>query len=72
MEAPKKIYLTKNLLGELRDSWDVLPSENFTSIEYTNTNAFVEKACEWIKYNTKNGGCLFDGWEEDFKKCMED
>ena len=31
----------------------------------------IEKACEWIKYNSENGGCLFDGWEEDFKKYME-
>ena len=31
----------------------------------------IEKACEWIKYNNENGGCLFDGWEEDFKKYME-
>lgn len=32
----------------------------------------INKACEWIKYNSENGGCLFDGWEEDFKKYMEE
>ncbi len=31
----------------------------------------IDKACEWIKYNNENGGCLFDGWEDDFKKYME-
>jgi hypothetical protein len=45
MEAPEKIYLTKNLLGELRDGWDALPSEVFTNIEYTRTDTFIEKAC---------------------------
>ena len=32
----------------------------------------IDKACEWIKYNNENGGCLFDGWEEDFKKYIEE
>lgn len=50
-EAPEKIYLTKNLLGVLRDGWDAQPSEVFTNIEYTRTDAFIEKACEWIETN---------------------
>ena len=32
----------------------------------------IDKACEWIKYNNENGGCLFDGWEENFKKYIEE
>jgi hypothetical protein len=32
---------------------------------------FIEKACAWIKYNNNNGGCLFDGWEDDFKNYMK-
>lgn len=48
MEAPKKIYLTKNLLGVLRDGWDALPSEVFTNIEYTRTDAFFKKLEEWL------------------------
>lgn len=31
----------------------------------------IDKACEWISYNNKNGGCLFDGWEDNFRKAME-
>jgi len=31
----------------------------------------IEKACEWIKYNNENGGCLFDNWENDFRKAMK-
>ena len=35
------------------------------------TDSFIEKACDWIKYNNNNGGCLFDGWEDDFKNYMK-
>lgn len=28
----------------------------------------IKEVCEWIKYNNENGGCLFDGWENDLKK----
>ena len=48
MKAPDKIYLTKNLLGELRDGWDALPSDNFINIEYTRTDALIEKACAYL------------------------
>lgn len=30
----------------------------------------IEKAIGWIDYNNRNGGCWFDGWEEDFKRAM--
>ena len=68
MEAPENIYLTKNLLGVLRDGWDAQPSEVFTNIEYTRTDAFIEKAIEWLQDNF-----LFfnDDDVEDFKKYME-
>ena len=60
-EAPEKIYL----------NWVNYPLEEM-QVEYTRTDAFVKKACDWIKYNNENGGCLFDGWETDFKKYMEE
>lgn len=28
----------------------------------------IEKAIEWIRFNEEEGGCVFDGWEDDFKK----
>ena len=28
----------------------------------------IKEVCEWIKYNNENGGCSFDGWENDLKK----
>lgn len=72
MEVPKKIYLTKNLLGVLRDGWDAKPSEVFTNIEYTRTDAFIEKACEFISdridilFNVEysNGEPLADSYSE--------
>lgn len=67
MKAPKKIYITKNLLGELRNGWDALPSDAFTNIEYTRTDAFIEKAAEWLNnfYNEDTHSYLID---EDIKK----
>lgn len=70
MEVPEKIYVHVKK-DKVTDTWN----SNWigvNDIEYTRTDAFIEKACEWIKYNTQNGGCLFDGWEEDFKKFVED
>lgn len=33
---------------------------------------WLDKAIEWIEYYNNNGGCLFDGWKEDFKEVMEE
>ena len=79
-EAPEKIYLTKNLLGELRDGWDALPAEAFISIEYTRTDAFIEKACEFLKEHREevrtedNGiaGWIPERFIEDFKEYMNE
>lgn len=32
----------------------------------------IDKACKWIEYYNNNGGCLFDGWKDDFIKEMEE
>lgn len=73
--APDKIYLTKNLLGELRDGWNALPSNNFINIEYTRTDvfdAFIEKAKEWLKLYILNHDNI-DVYQigEDFKNYMK-
>ena len=71
-KAPEKIYLTKNLLGELRDGWDALPDETFISIEYTRTDAFIEKACEFIEtYPHLFMGVLRSEVINDFKNYMK-
>ena len=79
MEAPEKIYLTKNLLGELRDGWNALPSEDFISIEYTQTDAFIDKACEWLcnnydKYIRVIGSSIYPAYSDlcrDFQNYMK-
>ena len=73
MKAPDKIYVTKNMLGELRNGWDALPSEVFPNIEYTRTDAFIDKACEWITQYILNHDQLdiFE-MENDFRKAMEE
>ena len=71
MKNPEKIHIQPNT----QDRWfegnipNGLPNGLF--VEYIHKDVFINKACEWIKYNNENGGCLFDGWEEDFKKYME-
>lgn len=73
MEAPEKIYLTKNLLGELCDGWDALPSEAFINIEYTRTDAFIEKALDWIEDNMLSSNQQDKSllYYEQFKKYLE-
>lgn len=45
-EAPEKIYID-DPTGEFDDHWSIY--KNNDSIEYTRTDAFIEKALEWIK-----------------------
>ncbi len=70
-KAPEKIHILPNahngwLEGKIPNCF---PDGIF--VEYTRTDAFIEKACECIEYNNKNGGCLFDGWRKDFIKFLE-
>ena len=52
MKAPEKIYLQDSMstdtIGDLWPEWfDDKVSDN--SIEYIRKDAFIEKACEWLK-----------------------
>jgi hypothetical protein len=42
-EAPEKIYID-DPSGEFNDHWSVYPNDD--SVEYTSTDAFIEKACD--------------------------
>lgn len=78
MEAPKKIYIHEASAPELTEK---LPYH----IEYTRTDSFIEKACEWLSANAdkyiwysdyaENIGddtCgMNDEFIEDFKKYMK-
>ena len=57
MEAPEKIYLQDSMstdtIGDLWPEWfDAKVSDN--SIEYTRTDAFIEKACEFLNDRIKH------------------
>ena len=73
--APEKLYLLPNgLISYCRNTDE--------DVEYTQTNAFIEKTVEWIKENITNNpnansvlvrnGCVTLGMlVDDFKKYME-
>ena len=74
MEAPEKIYLFRNPIGVILDSWYLNPNAPFEKIEYIHKDAFIEKACEWLKNNSHNYAHNALGKEylvNDFKKYME-
>lgn len=78
-EAPEKIYLyPSDRNGEAyEDEWGDRPWGD--SIEYTRTDTFIEKACEFLKsyrQETPDGtgyiaGIINDKTIEDFKKYMK-
>lgn len=62
MEAPEKIYIPINNTiepGFLEDYWVESPVLG-QEVEYTKTDSFIEKVCEWFK---SHGGFTigFDG-----------
>lgn len=78
-EAPEKIYLYTE--GHTLDNdWLYEAPEEFTSFEYIRTDAFIEKACEFVKSNidhyighylNDDDTYLDDSFIEDFKKYMK-
>jgi len=75
MKAPEKIYLQENTTT---DCYDELWPEWFEArakdndIEYTRTDAFIEKACEWLEKNIAEAtGIDSYAITESFKQAME-
>lgn len=78
--APEKMYIspTSFEVGEAFTS--ILTSKSKEDIEYTRTDAFIEKACEFLKsyrqeiYNGESyiAGIVNDKTIEDFRKYMEE
>lgn len=66
--VPEKIYVHKS------QYWGLMANEhNITKndIEYTRTDAFIEKACDWLENNLQGivGGSIYI---EEFRKYMEE
>ena len=77
MKAPEKIYLTQLMLFAAPTI-----SDSDKDIEYTRTDAFIEKAVKWLKENITNNpnatevisrkGCVTMGMLiKDFKNYMK-
>ena len=79
-EAPEKIYLTtfgfpicEPIPQESSNPdtvWSEKPYMDADSIEYTRTDAFIEKACEWLSKNSPDYINYFIS--HDFGKFVED
>ena len=81
-EAPENIYLALDMFGDIiKGQWQFHRLRD-DDIEYIRKDAFIEKACGWIKENITNNpnansvlvrnGCVTLGMlVEDFKKYME-
>lgn len=78
-EAPEKIYLyASDRAGEeYEDEWSTFPWGE--CVEYTRTDAFIEKAVEWLEnhndyIDVKDGNVTYFDMEkcvEDFRKAMK-
>ena len=81
-EAPEKIYLCKDALIDFEE----LGTKRFPNdIEYTKTDAFIEKACKWLRTHSEDdyfelipdvnycgaGNLNKKRMIEDFRKYME-
>ena len=66
-EAPEKIYLHPDLDSILGMAERSCESE----IEYTRTDAFIEKAKEWLRYNNDLIDGDVDDYVEDFVNYMK-
>ena len=74
MKAPEKIYV--NITHPISDEYtEIIAFEDGEGIEYTRTDTFIEKACEWLRNNHHNYANNALGKEylvNDFKKYMEE
>lgn len=69
-EAPDKIYIHVVDDGEEVWHYATCKRENVDDIEYTRTDAFVEKAVEWLENNLQGivGGSIYI---EDFREYLK-
>lgn len=68
--APEKLYLSKNIYSTYM--YQVPDPDDKTAVEYTRTDAFIEKAATWIanRYQA-NGSYLCADDIDDFRKYMK-
>jgi hypothetical protein len=67
-EAPEKIYINSNLENR---TW-LIGKGDTSFIEYTNTDACIEKVCKWLEKNIAEAtGIDSYAITESFKQAME-
>lgn len=73
-EAPEKIILSADRDTQIiNDEWVVNDYTDNIKIEYTRTDAFIEKACEWLREQEEMVGVSFqEDFLERFKNYMEE
>ena len=71
-EAPEKLYLHPTAKGKVGASWLTFSLTN-QDIEYTRTDAFIEKAWDWIEDNILSSNQQDKSllYYEQFKKYLE-
>lgn len=77
-EAPKRIYLFENPIDNTPDDRWLSKRYCKDDIEYTRTDAFIEKAVEWLENHNdyigvKDGNVTYFDMEKcvkDFRKAM--
>ena len=69
-EAPEKIYLFDNPITETPDDRWLSKRSDENDIEYTRTDAFIEKACKYL-FENYHGEKLSLKMIEDFKHYMK-
>lgn len=76
--APERLYLSKIIYSTFL--YQVPDPDDETAVEYTRTDVFIEKACEWLKNHNNyqrvldNRGCVrFDMTQcvIDFRKAIK-
>ena len=70
-EAPEKLYISYEGYGVFGDDFSTERTRN-SQIEYTRTDAFIEKAVEWLKEQDEMIGVSFqEDFLERFKNYMK-
>ena len=66
--APEKLYLSENIYSTFL--YQVPDPDDETAVEYTRTDAFIEKACAWLENNLQGivGGSIYI---DDFRVYMK-
>ena len=66
-EAPENIYIQP----DAQDGWFMVNNLNNTLVEYTRTDAFIEKACDWMSNHLQNEYGGFSDFIKAFKIAMK-